>query len=294
MAVSTIADLRTLYDKAQKIDVLKTPLAMGGPNIQNSYIWDYFGASGFPVAGTIPTTTGGIQYNKSSTGAFQLSTSGVGSSYLLAGLQASAIFSPNDGASSLVQNGGTDYYLHLWDRVWANGNLAFGSTSRQSWVFPALARYTDGIGLSLWLRLISTNTYSNTTMTIEYTNTASVARTLTSNQLLSTNKVWHAPATIPIPLQLDDKGLLSVSAITLGTGSAAGTFGLMVAKYLGCFRISASSEPQGMTPLSFLSGLPSFDGNACLSFGIQVGGDFNTYNSGTMPRVSLQALVLAP
>lgn len=300
MAISTLAGLRTALDGAQRISMHKTPVptpVLGTAQIFPGHIWDYWESGGLPSAGINASTAVGTQYSKASAGAIPLATTG-GSTYALSDVQVQATWAPVESFGSTGQPvpNNSEFVLHLWDRVWVNGGLPLNTTARQAWAFPALTRYASGLGLSLWLRIYTLQVINNTTVTIEYVNSDNVARTFASTQLFTSNNLFYQYTTVPMPLQLGDKGVRSISAVTLGTASGGGTYGFMLAKYLGAYRVNTTLQPDssGGSPLSMLSGMPQFDGDACLSFGIQLGqsssGPF--YYGGTMPRVALEAKVV--
>lgn len=292
MAHSTLSSLRSAINAAPRISVHKKPFVLTGPNIApGRFIWDYFGTSGEPTTGSVTTgTTAGTLLDKSTTGAIALRGTQSGSSYALVDIQGSAYWQDNPSQSF----GGTDYYIHIFDRVWQNSGIATNTTARQSWSPPAITRYVTGQGLSLWLRLTNAALSSDVNMTIEYNNQSGTARTFTCAPRFSTESFVWAPEIMCVPLQLGDTGIRSISAVTFsGTWTQNANLGFMIAKYLGSYRIGASSEPTGITPLSFLQGLPAFDGNACLSFAIQAAGVYNaTAISLTMPEVALEAKVV--
>lgn len=301
MPISTLTGLRTALDSAQRISMHKTPVAtpfLGISQIFPGHIWDYWEAGGLPSAGVNASTAVGTQYSKTSAGAIPLATTG-GSIYAVSDVQAQATWSPVESHAStgLPVPNNSEFVVHLWDRVWVNGGLPLNTTARQAWAFPALTRYASGLGLSLWLRIYTVQVINNTTVTIEYVNSDNVARTFTSTQLFTSNNLFYPYTTVPMPLQLGDKGVRSISAVTLGTASGGGSYGFMLAKYLGAYRVNTTLQPDssGGSPLSLLSGMPQFDGDACLSVGIQIGqsaaGPF--YVGGTMPRVALEAKVVA-
>lgn len=301
MAISTLAGLRAAYDAGQRVSWHKEPVAfpfLGNAHIGGfGHIWDYWQATGYPAAGINPGTFAGNLYSKASQGAQPLSTT-AGSTYVLADVQPTATWLPAQNPSLDPLWANSEWHLHVWDRVWANGGLPLNSTSRQSWVPPALTRYTSGLGLSLWLRMYTIQATASSTVTIEYVNSDGVSRTFASTQLFNTNYVYYPYVAVPMPLQLGDRGIRSITAVTLSASTAgAGTYGFMIAKYLGAYRCNSTTQPEASAPVSPLSALPQFDGDACLTFGVQVGANHNpTTNTlvtaGTMPRVALEAKVV--
>jgi hypothetical protein len=296
MPISSLADLRTAYSSAPRISAIKVG-AWGGV-LQRYYgmIWDYFDQAGNPIAGVAPTTLAGTQYSKSSAGAMQLNTT-AGSTYALADVQTSAYWEPII-STGFAYPGGSEFVIHVWDRVWANV-VQSSSTSRQSWTFPALTRYTTGAGLSLWLKTLAYHTPANCNVTIEYVNQDGVSRTHTTFQYINSLLYFAPPSMLPLPLATGDSGVRSVSAITFSVGhGTANAAGLCLMRYLGSYRVGATSVPDSTAPLSVFGGLPQFDGDACLTLGVQPGPPPPPLNavvssSTIMPQIGFEAKVLA-
>lgn len=294
MPITDLAQLRTALDEGLRVSASKqAPSSYITGGVYNGQIWDYWDAIGYPAAGANPTTLAGTLYTKASTGAIPLSGTTSGSTYALASVQASCFYNAATPTSLLPANGGTEFFVHIWDRVWAN-QISMATTSRQAWTPPALTRYVTGEGLRVFWRWNTIFDFGavTTNITLEYTNQDGVNRTFVSSHRLQDNFVVHAPLMIPLPLQATDTGVRAVTAITINQSVAAGnTAQLVLMRYLGAYRITPS--PEGAAALSPFSGMPQFDGNACLAFGIQTGTAFNTlYTAGAMPRVALEAKVL--
>lgn len=299
MAISTLASLRTAINSAPKISCHKEPISTpfaGIPQILGGAIFDYWEAGGYPSAGVNASTAAGTLYSRSSVGAININTLS-GSVYSLCDLQAAAFWIPTENSTALPLPSSSEYTIHVWDRVWANGNLPLNTTARQSWTPPALTRYASGEGLSLWMRIYTTQVINNSNVTLEYINSSGVSRTFTSAHSFATNGQYFQHLAIPMPFQTGDQGIRSLNAVTLGTASASGTYGFIIAKYLGAYRVNTTLQPDSAASnaTSIFSGLPQFDGNACLNFGIQIGrfaaGGY--YCQGTMPRIAFEAKVIA-
>jgi hypothetical protein len=300
MTISTLSALRTVIDSGQMISCHKEPVVApfaGFPQIVGGRIYDYWESTGYPIAGINPSTAAGTLYSRASTGAMQMSTSS-GTTYALSNLQATAAWIPTENTTGNPISGSTEHVIHIWDRLWANGALPLNTTARQSWVPPALTRYTSGEGLCLWLRLYSTQVVNDSNVTIEYVNSSGVSRTFTSFQPFTSNSnsMFYRYQAIPMPLQLGDRGIRSINAVTLGTASASGTYGFLITRYLGAYRVNTTLQPDSTASAvqSIFGGLPQFDGDACLTFGISLAlfpaGMF--YVQGTMPRIAIEAKVI--
>jgi hypothetical protein len=297
MAIATLSQLRTAYDSAQRISAIK--FGSMGPLVNRYYgmAWDYFGDVGNPGAGINPTTLNGTTYDKTSTGAIPLSTTG-GSLYALADVKTSAFWIPVRQTGPFLYPGGSEFVVHVWDRIWANV-INNATTARQAITFPALSRYTNGVGLSVWFRVLSAASFANTNFTLEYVNQDGVSKSITSTQSFTTYLVWHKPSIVALPLAAGDYGVRSVTAVTFGTaGGSANLVGLCLMKYLGAYRVNSPSFADSTNPRSLFSGLPQFDGNACLTLGVQVGappdytGTYLIGSTTTMPQIGFEAKVL--
>lgn len=300
MAISTLSGLRQAYDTASHVEALKVTSFTALANRNVGMIWETWSESGLPSAGTKPSTINGTQYDKSTAGAIPLRNTQSGSTYALSSVQASAYWQPysTGGVSYSIES---NLHVHLWDRIWANG-VNQTLTSVQNITFPALTRYSTGEGLSMWLKWQGTySTPAGLTITINYTNQAGVSRTVSWINDRNTNFVYHEMAMLPIPLLAGDSGVRAVNSIQLSAGSGDANFtplySIVLCKYLGSFRASQPSNSQTTAPLSLFSGLPQFDGNACLTLGVQVVSPSVLGSligpSTIMPVVSLQAKVLA-
>lgn len=304
MAISTLDNLRTAINGSPRLSVHKQPLAFpfdGAFFYQSGFgqIWDHWAASGYPSAGVNPSTAVGTQFSSSTAGAPLLGTT-AGSSYALAEITANASWNPTIYQTTNPMASNTEYMIHIFDRVWGNGGLPMNTTARQSWVFPALTRYTSGVGLSLWLRLYGYVGLSNTTMRIEYVNSAGGSSTLSFSVPFNTDVIFSPYACIPLPLLAGERGIRSISAVTLNpapTANPSGIYGFLIAKYLGCYRVNSADS---LTGTSIFNGLPSFDGAACLSFGLSLGQTHSVVAGagavgapGTMPQFGVEARILA-
>lgn len=299
MALSSLSQLRAAYDQAASIEALKVTTFTAIVNRHVGMIWETFGEAGLPAAGAKPTTLNGTQYSSSSAGAIPLRNTQGGSTYALADVQASGYWFPlNTGGSGYSVE--SNIYVHLWDRIWANGfNQTL--TTVQNITFPPLTRYSSGEGLSMWLKYQSTySTPAGLTITVNYTNQAGVSRTVSWVHDRDYNFVYHEMAMVPIPMLAGDSGVRAVNSVQLSASAGASfTPGLSIVlcKYLGAWRTSQPSNAQTTAPYSLFSGLPQFDGAACLTLGVQAVPAATPSQligpATTMPIVSLQAKVLA-
>lgn len=293
MPITTLASLRSALDGAIKISMHKFPGSSGGTvNHSLAPIWDWWTISGFPSAGTHSGSLIGTTYSKSSAGAQPLGDSTIaGNRYALASVQTAAQMRPSSAAGE--QLGGTEYYIHIWDRMWANNGISTNTTALQAWTPVALpARAGTGEGLSLWC--VTTVSYPpiDVTPTITYINQAGVSRTIAPPEWLLQNRFGFSPQVWPVPLLASDSGIRSVNSVRLNGTTIGGQWSFMIAKYLGCYRVGTGSNSLNMAPRSLFAGMPQFDGDACLCYGIQPAGVTNTFNSLVWPEIALEALVI--
>lgn len=260
MSIADLSTLQTLQGEAQRIPVQRVSgslLRRWGKLIDT---WDM---TGYPATGSYPTLSlAGSALDKSSTGAIPFRSAGAGNQLYLGGAQISHQLLSNSSITSEI------VLVHVFDRLWHNGVILNSTTSRQSWSPPAITRYVNGEGVSLWLRWVASGSgTTTTTLTLEYTNQAGTATSTTavirqgSDGMSSPGDVW------PLPLAAGDTGIRALTASTSSAGSPSGSYGFMLCKYLGTFAAKPTSMPQGMT--SFLRGLPMVENDACLSFALQ-------------------------
>ena len=156
----------------------------------------------------------------------------------------------------------------------------------------------------MWLKYQGTySTPPGLTVTINYTNQAGASRTVSwvYNPNYSFNTIAHEMAMVPIAMLAGDSGVRAVNSVQLSAAAFDANFtpclSIVVCKYLGAWRTSQPSNTQTTAPYSLFSGLPQFDGAACLTMGLQVVPPATLSQligpATTMPTVSLQAKVLA-
>lgn len=302
MALSSLAQLRAAYDQAASIEALKVTAFTAIVNRNVGMIWETFSEAGMPAAGAKPTTINGTQYSSSSAGAIPLRNTQSGSTYALADVQTSGYWFPvNTVGAGSGYSVESNIYVHLWDRIWANG-INQTLTTVQNITFPALTRYSSGEGLSMWLKYQGTySTPAGLTITVNYTNQAGASRTVSWVHNRDFNFVYHEMAMVPIPMLAGDSGVRAVNSVQLSAAAFDANFtpclSIVVCKYLGAWRTSQPSNTQTTSPYSLFTGLPQFDGAACLTLGLQVVPPATPIQlvgpATTMPTVSLQAKVLA-
>ena len=122
MTINSLAQLRTAYDEASSLDAFKVTSFGALVNRNVGAILETFNESGMPAAGAKPTTLNGTQYSNASGGAIPLRNTQGGSTYALAAVQASAYWFPlNTVGAGSGYSVESNLYVHLWDRIWANG-----------------------------------------------------------------------------------------------------------------------------------------------------------------------------
>jgi hypothetical protein len=164
--------------------------------------------------------------------------------------------------TSLAGNCSIACSVALYDRLvhWAgiNGTL----TTAQTLGAVALSRYTDGVGVFPYLEFWSAVAHTTTTLTISYTNTASVAGRTASVVIPASPSLGQ---TLPFPLQAGDMGCLSIqSAILTATTAQVGNIGIFLGRRLAKTGGAGNQEFPVKDWLSL--GMPNVGDGACLSF----------------------------
>ena len=159
----------------------------------------------------------------------------------------------------------------LLDLLNVSGGLSGIVTSAQTTNLPtaALTRYTSGEGVMAGIVIYSTLGTTATTVTISYTNSASVSgRTSTATSFGGTN-FREAGILIPIPLQAGDTGVESIESVTVtATTGTAGNFGVCLFKPLAMISLESATGAMPLDAVStgcIIGSLAEIDPNACLT-----------------------------
>jgi hypothetical protein len=220
--------------------IIKNSLTSKGAGFYHS-LWK---AVGYPIAGSNPGTAAGSIPNRSTAGAIPFSDAGSLQNYLSRVSLTSTIY------CSLI----------LADRVWACSTLNGTLTTAQTIGSPALTRYTDGIGLQLFVEWYTATGSTGTTLTVTYTNQAGTTGRTTSVAFPASPVAGQM---LFVPLAAGDTGILSVQSAQLtATTGTAGDFGLTLVKPISM--VGVSSANLANTLGAYDTGFVKIDNNACL------------------------------
>lgn len=208
-----------------------------------------FKVAGYPGAGSSPAAFGsnGTQYTQGN-GGLSWANPGSGNTYL-------ARYS---ASSSTV---GT---IVLYDRIWACSGMSGTSGSAQTIPsFPALARYTTGEYLEMYVEWYSATGGTAATFTVSYTAQLSAgAGTSPSTTIQATPAVGQMQ---PIPLQAGHYGVKSITSLTLsGTTGTAGDFGITLLKRIAEIPVTSANIAGVQDAIAL--GFPQIVNDSCLCF----------------------------
>lgn len=264
MPYSTQAQLRTAYDGGQKLATYKATSSLARRNGKLLDLWDI---SGLPAAGTMPATLAGTALSSASTGALPLRNASLDAQYLGSASLATTIAGTDFSSSGTIPTN-SEVVIHVFDRLWHNGSILATTTSRQSWVSTPITRYTNGSGVSVWLRWIGSGSGTTTSnLLLEYTNQSGASASVNISVRTSVDGISSPGDLWPLGLAGGDSGIRSLDASTMATSLGSGSYGFVLMRYLGSFVSKPSSIPQSGT--SFLRGLPKIEDNACLCLALQ-------------------------
>lgn len=269
MAVVSFQSLRSkLYAPTQRISVIRNGSQASTGSNQDSGLSSEWASAGSPPPGVAPTTA--ATCDRTLAGAV-----GQGNP---AGAEQRAFFEYYD--LPFIGSGAGGLFL-LVDRLAHNGGLSGTVTTAQSnGAWPALPRYTDGIGVWAAIEIYTSIGATETTATMSYTNDAgTTGRTSQPVKIGSTGKNANRRL-LPMSLQAGDKGVKAVASVTLAaTTGTAGNFGVTLFKTLGAWSVvSGDAIPfvRSGRPLPNFGSIPKIVNDACLQL-IYVGGG----NAGT-------------
>lgn len=271
MPVSTYAALLAkLANPTQEIRegclVSDPTIGSGGP----AYVSTWATASHLPSTGVVPTTAA-IPDHTFAGSLQQFNKAGTDQRAWLRRFDAA--FNTGQSSTGLIL---------LVDRLAHIGGLNATTTTPQTVAFPALTRFTSGVGVWAAAEIYTAIGATGTTLTISYTNTVPTAGQ-TSSAITFGGAGWNsAQRILPISLEAGDLGVTAVaSATVLATTGTAGNFGVTLYKTLDAWPIQAM-VPALFTgaPLPTFGGMPSIPDGACLQL-IQLlpGGVANQYHS---------------
>jgi hypothetical protein len=244
VAIATLNDLLAALPSAKRTQMFKGTATTNGAGYYHS-TWTL---SGEPAAGSAAGSLNGAVCANTTTGAMLLNTPSAGNTLYMAGAQGVA------GSERVV--------LSIFDRVWHNSAIDANINTNQAITSPAWTRWTDGLGLELWVECYTAWGAGAFTLTITYTDENSASSSAVHSQAADAPVAGQA---YRVPLASGDQGILSVSNAVLSAGSgSSGNLGLTVCKRICDIAIPAS----GTVDLDWSqTGLTEIPSGACL-FGI--------------------------
>lgn len=181
-------------------------------------------------------------------------------------------------------------FILLVDRlVHVGGFDGTNITAQSNGAWPALTRFTSGVGVWAAFEIYTAIGATVTTATISYTNTVptsgqtSVATAIGGTGSNSVRRI------LPVSIASGDTGITSVASATLAaTTGTVGNWGVTLFKTLGMWSTSTSGNPVSHNGrvLPYFGGVPSIPDNACLQFlfavgnaGVSIGATVNTFEN---------------
>lgn len=160
--------------------------------------------------------------------------------------------------------------LVLYDRLNHSGGLSGTATGSQSTNLPtaALPRYTDGVGVKIFLDIWSQIGATPTTITVPYTNSAGGSSTSPAQTWGGTG-FREQDRMVPIDLAAGDKGARAVSAVNaVASTGTVGNFGVTMLREIAWLPVPLAGAPFFWSGLLH-AGAPvdlGTDSDACLCF----------------------------
>ena len=133
--------------------------------------------------------------------------------------------------------------LWFYDRVWScSGFSGIVATAQAVTSFPVLTRPdANGTGLEIWIECYTATGASASNITLEYTNSDSVA----GRSTVSTAHIPSMPANrmYRVPLQAGDTGVKSIQSVTLSGTTGAGSFGVTLLRKITVTGSAVANTP---------------------------------------------------
>lgn len=243
MAITTMDGLVSAMASAQYVDTEEASMTSKAAGDFQS-LWK---AGGRPGAGASPGSASGIVPTSATAGAIPFTNPGGSSTLYLARLEVS---------SSVIES------FIIYDRLVTSDSLSGTVATSQSIGTPSLTRYTNGVGVGLWIEWYTPTGATATTATFSYTNQAGTSGQSTSVAFPATPVAGQM---VPVPLAAGDSGVQAVASCTLAaTTGTAGSFGITLAARICTVPISIANIGQLFDYAQV--GLPVIQPNACLAY----------------------------
>ena len=242
MAIQTLDNLLTAIQGGSRNTLTKVSVTSEGAGTYHSMLK----VAGLPTAfGPNPTTVNGDIPTNTTTYSLNLPTISGGNKCYLSNFVAQSTV-----AGSLI----------LYDRLWHNSGLVGNVATAQTFTTPTLTRYSDGVGVEIWLEFYSAIGATATTFTVTYVDADGVTRTCTYAHPANAETVGQM---ITFVMPTGSRGVKSISQIQLAaTTGTAGNFGLVLMKRIATLPITIPNVATNLD--AFGLGMPEIQPNACL------------------------------
>ena len=209
MAILNENDLIAALANCQVFDYEKVNQTAEGAGTYHS-LWR---ANGLPISGAIPASGNGAIPDRTTLGAIPFVNPTGGNTSYLVGMD----------AVCNVQN-----TLILYDRLFHNSGLVGNVVTAQTFTQPALTRFTDGVGVEIFIEFYTSIGATACTFNVAYTDADNVARVGTYAHPANAESVGQMVKVVP---SAGARGCKSVQSVTLSaTSGTAGNFGITLAK----------------------------------------------------------------
>jgi hypothetical protein len=202
-----------------------------------------------PAAGATPATTPGTSYSNTAGGIVYPDLSPVRKFVVSFGVKQN-VGNVNNGA------------VYLWDRLVAVSGIAMSSTGDKTINSTALPRYTDGVGVQVWLEVTTAGTTtapvcSMSSYTDQDGNTGQAGGSITFPAIALSN----AHLVGPMPLAAGDTGVRSVETINVSVaGGGSGVVNVVLVKPLLSIGIAQAQAFERLSPRPFYPPIRVYDG----------------------------------
>lgn len=171
--------------------------------------------------------------------------------------------------------------LMLYDRLWHNSGLVGNVTTAQTWTQPSLTRYSDGLGVEMWMEIYTATGGTSVTATATYTNNNNVSDRLATTTIPATTVVGQM---IPFALAAGDMGIRSTTQVLLSASTGlGGNFGMVLLKRIADIPLNATNVAAVMD--TFTIGMPDVATNAHLCAAVLCSGTSTGIIHGTLQIV---------
>lgn len=171
--------------------------------------------------------------------------------------------------------------LMLYDRLWHNSGLNGTTTAAQTWTQAALTRYSDGLGVEMWMEIYTALGATSVTATTTYTNNNNVSDRLATTTIPASTVAGQM---IPFALAAGDMGVRSTTQVLLSVSTGAvGNFGMVLLKRIADIPLNATNVAAVMD--TFTIGMPDVNTNAHLCAALLCSGTSTGIIHGTIQIV---------